>query len=142
VSRSKRLCKAGDTHVDPITKSLCTSQGGFAALLKYLTDKVPNKRTMFAYPRCLASAFFGSGLRPRRRAPSPSAQASWRDDRRKRQTSTATPAEPGDLPWVLAVESVNGTQEFMHCGATGVRSIAAYLSDQTTAVRLATEGPD
>src|SRR5271170_540792 len=25
------------------------------------------------------------------------------DDRRKRQTSTATPAEPGDLPWVLAV---------------------------------------
>jgi hypothetical protein len=25
-----------------------------------------------------------------------------RDDRRKRQASTATPAQPGDLPWVLA----------------------------------------
>src|SRR6266849_5673861 len=25
----------------------------------------------------------------------------WMDDRRNRQTSTTTPAEPGDLPWVL-----------------------------------------
>jgi len=25
------------------------------------------------------------------------------DDCRKRQTSTATPAEPGDLPWGLAI---------------------------------------
>src|SRR5271154_2918468 len=28
------------------------------------------------------------------------------DDRRKRQTSTATPAEPGDLPWVLGPNSL------------------------------------
>jgi hypothetical protein len=28
------------------------------------------------------------------------------DDRRKRQTSTATPAEPGDLPWGLEIEVV------------------------------------
>jgi Tripartite tricarboxylate transporter family receptor len=37
------------THVGPVTKSQCTSQVGFAALLKYSTDGVPNERTMFAY---------------------------------------------------------------------------------------------
>ena len=58
-------------------------------------------------PRRLVSAFFGSGLLPRRRASSPPPQASWMDDRRKRQTSTATPAEPGDLPWVLGQQNVH-----------------------------------
>src|SRR5258707_5098822 len=30
------------------------------------------------------------------------------DDCRKRQTSTATPAEPGDLPWGLAMQLTSG----------------------------------
>ena len=67
-----------------------------------------NERTMFAYHDAWPQPFFGSGLLPRRHAPSQPAQASWMDDRRKRQTSTATPAEPGDLPWVLDPTEVLG----------------------------------
>src|SRR5258705_7433611 len=33
-------------------------------------------------------------------------EASSMDDCRKRQTSTATPAEPGDLPWGLAAKAL------------------------------------
>jgi hypothetical protein len=40
------------------------------------------------------------------------------------------------------VEIFDGADGFVYCGATGVRSIAAHLSDQTTAARLATDGPD
>jgi hypothetical protein len=39
--------------------------------------------------------------RPRRRRAQPHQAASSVDDRHKRQTFTATPAEPGDLPWGL-----------------------------------------
>jgi hypothetical protein len=106
VSRSKRLCKAGDTHVAPVTKSQNTSQVGFATLLKYSTDVLPNERTSLPTTGRLPSVIFGSGLLPRRCASTLPAQASWMDDRRKRQTSTATPAEPGDLPWVLGRTAV------------------------------------
>jgi hypothetical protein len=46
VSRSKRLCKAGDTHVPPVTKSQSTSQVSFATLLKYSTDVLPHERSV------------------------------------------------------------------------------------------------
>src|SRR5271169_6911203 len=46
MSRSKRLCKAGDTYVVPMTKSQSTSQMGFATLLKHPTAA---ERTTFAY---------------------------------------------------------------------------------------------
>jgi C-methyltransferase C-terminal domain len=44
----KAALQGRDTHVAPIAKSQCTSQVGFAALLKYSSDEVPNERTMFA----------------------------------------------------------------------------------------------
>jgi hypothetical protein len=68
--------------------------------------------------RCLTSAFFGSGFLPCRHASSPPAQASWMDDRGIRQTSTATPAEPGDLPWELAPPGPFDPRPVWHrCGA-------------------------
>jgi len=48
VSRSKQLCKAGDTHLAPMTKSQNISQVGLATLLKYSTDVLSSERTMFA----------------------------------------------------------------------------------------------
>src|ERR1700704_6656655 len=59
-------------------------------------------------------SFLRLGLAARRRASSPPAKASWVGDRRKRQTSTATPAEPGDLPWVL-----DGSPEVVVTGTIG-----------------------
>jgi hypothetical protein len=48
------------------------------------------------------------------------------DDRRKRQTSTATPAEPGDLPWVLEI-SIEGIANVLLRDVEEVRQKVASL---------------
>jgi hypothetical protein len=75
---------------------------GFATFLEYSTDVLPRERTMFAYHDAWPQLSLAGLAAPSAYLVSTSTSFMDVDDRRKRQTSTATPAEPGDLPWVLA----------------------------------------
>ena len=107
MSRSKRLCKADDTHVAPITKSQCAFQVSFATLLKYSTHE-----TM------LGLSFLRLGLA----APSAcliSTSTSFVDGRPPQTSSVyCHPCRAGDLPWVLRRPGPSDARPVWHrCGA-------------------------
>jgi len=99
VSRSKRLGEASDTSPIPMTETPSNRHDDIGTSPRCPTKVIENKPICLCFPccmrdlSCLDLALLSHASRhvlDRHKFPE--------DDRRISQTSTATPAEPGELP--------------------------------------------
>ena len=85
-------------HPGPVGESQSNSQDGVATLLRHPTETLGNHPTSLGLPSSSGLCLFNArACGPVRALRVPPSRVSSVDDRRISRTSTATPAEPGEL---------------------------------------------